>query len=40
MPCREKPSCETGTVYLGWQGEYTKFTNVEVKYSHQNQDNG
>ncbi|MBD5130801.1 MAG: replicative DNA helicase [Ruminococcaceae bacterium] len=23
---------ETGTVYLGWQGEYTKFTNVEVKY--------
>ncbi len=31
---------ETGTVYLGWQGEYTKFTNVEVKYSHQNQDNG
>ena len=31
---------ETGPVYLGWQGEYTKFTNVEVKYSHQNQDNG
>ena len=23
---------ETGTAYLGWQGEYTRFTNVEVKY--------
>lgn len=31
---------ETGTVYLGWQGEYTKFTNVEVKYVHQAQDSG
>ena len=27
---------ETGTVYLGWQGEYTKFTNVEVKLIPQN----
>lgn len=23
---------ETGTAYLGWQGEFTRFTNVEVKY--------
>ena len=23
---------ETGTAILGWQGEYTRFTNVEVKY--------
>lgn len=31
---------ETGTVYLGWQGEYTRFSNVEVKYIQQNQNNG
>lgn len=29
---------ETGTVYLGWQGEYTKFTNIELKYVRQAQD--
>lgn len=27
---------ETGTAYLGWQGDYTKFTNVEVRFNSQN----
>ena len=29
---------ETGTVYLGWQGEFTKFTNI--KYTQPNQSGG
>ena len=24
---------ETGTAYLGWNGEYTRFSNVEVKFT-------
>lgn len=26
---------ETGTAYLGWNGEFTKFSNVEVKFTNQ-----